>query len=227
VVARYDDSGNITKYVKVPVKFAPKTKQWYWSELRDNKDRRDNIFPMISVDLDSVEYASDRQVNRNIRIPAINDGVHIQSYYNPVPYDFMFNVQIASQYIIDEVQLIEQILPFFTPENWIRISIPELDITGIDNNNKDHTEKLLLRVVYDGSSNDRPVELEEAGYRILLWTHTFKVQGYLFTPIMSDGGAIHRVIQSYYTNPYTWAKRLEDNENEYFETGNASVQGIT
>lgn len=224
-VARYNDNDVITKYVKVPVKFAPKTKQWYWSELRAHKDRRDQIFPMISIDLDNVEYASDRQVNKNIKIPFLNDGNKTQTYFNPVPYDFTFNVQIASEYINDILQIVEQILPFFTPENYIRITVPELDITGL-NPTDDGADKLELRVVYDGSQSDMPVELDEAGYRILLWTHTFKVQGYLFSPTQ-EVGTINKVIQSYYTTDFSWEHRQEDTNNEYFENGLASVQGIS
>lgn len=226
VVARYDTTNNIIKYIKVPVKFAPKTKQWYWTELRDNKDRRDQIFPIISIDLENVEYAGDRQVNRNIRIPALNDGHKTQYFYNPVPYDFIFKVQVAAEYIIDESQIIEQILPFFTPENFIRITIPELDVTGLSQNGEDGSSKLDLRVVYDGSQNDMPVELDEAGYRILLWTHTFKVHGYLFSPIF-ESGVVNKIIQSYYVDESSWNERLTDVNNEYFQNGKAIVQGVT
>lgn len=227
VIARYNqDTGQVIKYIKVPLKFAPKTKQWYWTELREAQDRRDQVLPMMAVNLESVEFAQDRQVNRNAKVEAVNEDGSVKQFYNPVPYDFSFSLQIASEYMVDITQVVEQIFPFFTPEAWVRVTIPELSIEGLSENGEAGSDKLELRVVYESSSKDSPVELDEAGYRILLWTLNFKVQGYLFSP-MFESKAIHKVVQAYYTNDTAWANRQEDVDNEIGEPGHASVQGNT
>lgn len=227
VIARYNqDTGTVIKYVKVPLKFAPKTKQWYWTELREAGDVRDQVLPMIAVNLESAEYAQDRQVNRNAKIESSNDGTDSKEFYNPVPYDYTFSVQIAAEYMVDITQIVEQVLPFFTPEAYIRITIPELNIEGLSEGGTAGTDKLELRVVYESSSKESPVELDEAGYRILLWTLTFKVQGYLFSPF-TRSKPIHKVIQNYYITDEAWAQRQNDVEERMGELGHAALQGAT
>ena len=227
-IARYNqDTGSVIKYVKVPLKFAPKTKQWYWTELREAGDKRDQVLPMIAIDLENVEYAQDRQVNRNHKVSLSNDGGKIKQYFNPVPYDFTFKVQIAAEYMVDITQIVEQIFPFFTPETYIRITVPELNIEGFIDDDEDSeagANSLEMKVVYDGSSREATVELEEAAYRILRWDLTFKVQGYLFSPI-TEVGRVHNIVLDYHTSDESFDKRLENINNNIGDTGNASMQG--
>ena len=224
-IARYNqDTGVVVKYVKVPLKFAPKTKQWYWTELREAGDRRDTVLPMIAVDLENVEYAQGRQVNRNHKVSLSNDSGSIKQYFNPVPYDFTFKLQIAAEYMVDITQIIEQIFPFFTPENYIRITIPELNIEGFGEDDEAGADALELRVVYESASREAIVELDEASYRVLRWDLTFKVQGYLFSP-MSEVNRVHNIVLDYYLTDDNFDKREEDVNNIIGTTGNASLQG--
>jgi len=226
-IARYDVDGNITKFIKVPVKVSPKTKQWYWTELRDNKDRRDQIFPMMAVDLTNIEYDSTRQINKHIKVSSTDNGSTVDRYINPSPYDFLFTVQIASQYIADVTQILEQILPRFIPEGYIRITIPELNIIGPTQGNAQGTDILELRVIYDSTTQDSPIELDEAGYRIILWNIDFRVQGYLFSPVYKSG-VVHKIVQSYYTTEQSWSNRNEDIETLPEElSDNVTVRGVT
>lgn len=225
-IARYDEMGTITKYVMVPMKFAPKTKQWYWDELKRNNDRRDHILPIISINLDSVDYANYRQLNKHIKIASNTTGSNTTRYYNPVPYDFTFKVKIYAEYMVDITQLIEQILPPFQPEAYIRITIPELKIDETGVNEEDGAGKLDLRVVYDGSDKNSPVELDEEAFRVLTWELTFKVQGYMFTPLYTDS-LVHKVVQNYYVDEGGWNNRYLDVSKLIGDVGHASVQGIS
>jgi hypothetical protein len=224
VIARYNpDTGAVIKYVSVPLKFAPKTKQWYWTELRNADDRRDQVLPMMAIDMESVEFARDRQVNKNHKITAWNDGNDTSQIYTPVPYDYTFNVQIAAEYMVDITQIVEQIFPFFTPEAYIRITIPELNIEGENPDGAAGFGNLDLRVVYESSSKEEPVEIEEANFRVIIWTLTFKVQGYLFTPLQ-EGKAIHKISLNYFLDDDAWNSRTTD--NLIGDPGTATVQGV-
>jgi hypothetical protein len=176
---------------------------------------------MMAVNLDSVEYSKERQVNRNRKVTFYRDGGTIKQHYNPVPYDYVFTVSIAAEYMVDITQIIEQVLPFFTPEAYIRITIPELNISGASADDEAGSEKLELRVIYESSQKDAPVELDEAGYRILLWNLTFRVHGYLFSPIY-EGKPIHSVVQNYYTKMET----TDTTDLVIGEIGDKVVQGL-
>lgn len=225
VIARYNqDTGDVIKYVKVPLKFAPKTKQWYWTELREAGDNRDQVLPMMAIDMENVEYAQDRQVNRNHKITLSSDSSSNKQYYNPVPYDYTFRLQIAAEYMVDITQIVEQIFPFFTPEAYIRITIPELNIEGLSEEDEAGADKLELRVVYESASKEAPVELDESGYRILRWDLTFKVQGYLFSP-MYETKRVHHIVQNIYTTDETFDNRMEDVDLGIGELNNQAMQG--
>lgn len=224
-IARYNqDTGAVIKYVKVPLVFAPKTKQWYWKILQEAGDRRDQVLPMMAVDLENVEYSQDRQVNRNHKISLSNNSSSIQQYFNPVPYDYTFKLQIAAEYMVDITQIIEQILPFFIPETYIRITIPELNIDGLGEPDETGTDKLELRTVFENVMKEAPVELDEAGYRILRWDLTFKVQGYLFSPVC-ETSRVHHIVQNIYTEQSFWDNRMENVDGVIGELTNQSIQG--
>lgn len=182
-IGRYNnDTGNLESFVKVPLKFAPKSKSFYWVEKLDSEGNRirDLVLPMMACNLTSMEFAPDRQVSRTFRVKGDNiiSENNVELLYNPIPYNYTFNVDIAAEYMIDITQIIEQILPFFDPSVYIRVTIPELSIgtTSIG------SYPLDLKVVYDSNSRDIPVTIDESDYRIIKWTLTFKVEGYLFKP---------------------------------------------
>jgi hypothetical protein len=185
VIGRYDtESGILLKYVNVPFKFAPKMKHWYWSEKidRDTGRRvRDKVLPMIACNMTNVEHASDRKVNARYRARTrTKENNNIERFFNPVPYNYTFDVQIAAEYMIDIIQIMERILPFFDSHLFIRLVIPELDIVPDDI--KDGAHPLDIKVIYEGSSIDDTIQFDETDHRVLIRTLNFKVEGYLFKP---------------------------------------------
>lgn len=205
-IARYDDStGNILRYLRVPVTFAPKSKQWYWEARKQNK-----ILPMIAINMTGMEYSTDRAVNRNSKISIgenTRDGDNF--FYNPVPYDLTFDVQIASKYMVDVIQLIEQILPYFQPESYVNLSLPILNIDKKHPYEGKGTEPLNIKVIYEGNSKEETIDIPEADYRIILWTLNFRVQGYLFKPKFTVP-LIHNINLHWLTSEKELYGHLED-----------------
>ena len=93
--------------------------------------------------------------------------------YNGVPYNFDFNVSIVAKYAEDLTQLIEKVLPYFTPNlNITYKAIPELDI-NID-------VPILLNSV--GWQDDYQ-GLQER--RLLIADLSLTAKSYIFPPIKS------------------------------------------
>jgi hypothetical protein len=92
------------------------------------------------------------------------------SQYNPVPYDFDFSLYIYVRNIEDGTQIIEHILPYFTPDYTVKLNlIPEMGIVKevpvlLKNTN--------YEVTYEG-----PRENET---RTIIWTLNFTVKGFIF-----------------------------------------------
>lgn len=184
-IGRYDtQTGELIKYVSVPLKFAPKMKQWYWDEKTDPDTglrTKDKILPMMACNLVNVEQAEGRNVNQKYRArTTVQRDNNIERWFNPVPYDYTFEVNIAAEYMVDITQIMERILPFFDNYIFIRLSIPELDITPDDV--KEGAHPLDIKVLYEGSSKEETLDFAEEDYRTIIWTLNFRVEGYLFKP---------------------------------------------
>lgn len=194
-IARYNDDGTIRKYIKVPLKFAPKDRDYAWLYNRSHQ----MILPQMAMFLTQFAYASDRQVNKNAFFTqsvsgssGINSEMGTDSEIiraiNPVPYDLSFDLSIATKYTDDMTQVIEQILPYFAPEIYIRIPIPELKL-GL----------LNLKVIFEGCNPDTNVEIGENNFKVPIWTISFRVQSYLCQPVEITP-IIYKVIMNMYTD---------------------------
>jgi hypothetical protein len=195
-IARYDNNtGEIIGYIKVPLKFAPKTKNFYWVEKRDGDGRRirDKILPIMGISMTDTEFDSNRLVNKHHKLDTNKrNDLNSQKYANLSPYNFTFEMRIIAQYMIDITQIIEQILPYFDPTAYIRITIPELNI-DVD----DVGYPLDLKVLLESSTKEDPIDMAEDEYRIVEWNITFKVEGYLSKKSFNVP-VVQRVIQQYY-----------------------------
>jgi hypothetical protein len=104
-------------------------------------------------------------------VPDQNDPDKNRYQYNPVPYDINFQLSIFVKNTTDGTKIIEQILPYFTPE-WTTtvqlISNPDitLDIPLVINN-------ITQDDVYEGSFEER---------RALIWTLDFTMKAFFFGP---------------------------------------------
>jgi len=220
-IARYREQAGVIGGVTleglytVPLKFGPKQKTWYW--INERKD--DEMLPMLSATLQGVEYASDRQgskVGMICKSKDISTGT-IERFLNPIPYNFNFQVTIWSLHIVDIDQILEQILPFFTPFVQIRVAVPELGVT------------LDERVLFNNANPDEVTwEMSDEERRILKWTLDFTVQGYLFQPLMPQDGddagskMIKEIIIQYYTECGLFEQR--DNSSQF--TSSAPSGGL-
>lgn len=194
-IERLDSSGTVTGYKKIPLIFGTKEKIWFWLHQKKNEE----MLPSISVILSSLDYAPERQVNKIrsiVKSVSISDG-ELQRFLNPVPYNFTFTMSIWSLHMVDVDQILEQILPFFTPTIFIRVNIPELDAS------------LDLKVVFLSCIPDVTNEFTDEEIRVVKWNLDFVVQGYLFQPVKTTA-IIKKVIQKIYMDKQSWGHRFTE-----------------
>jgi hypothetical protein len=194
-IARHNSSGVVTGYKKVPLKFGTKEKTFYW--LHERKD--EEMLPIISVVLNSVEYSAERQTSKIrsvVKSQAYSDG-DIDKFLNPVPYNLGFTTTIWSLHMVDVDQILEQILPYFTPNIFIRVNIPELDAS------------LDMKVIFLTCAPDTSLEMADEEARLIKWNIDFIVHSYLFQPLKSSK-LIKKVIQKIYTEDEGWSHRFTE-----------------
>jgi hypothetical protein len=176
-IEKTDSSGNETELVKVPITYGPKDKMLARVEEDPNIQRQDAIqLPLISFEMTSFVYDSNRKVptmNRQSVTNSANSSV-LFSQYVPVPYNINFSLFVYVKNTEDGNKIVEQILPFFTPD-WTLTAelIPEMnytvDIPIILNS-------IQLSDAYTGDFKNR---------RALIWELSFTLRGYMYGPVSS------------------------------------------
>ena len=175
-ITRTDTSGNMTNYIKVPITYAPKDKMLARIEQDPNIDRPTAVvtLPMMSFEMAGFHYDGSRKLATVGKSAyRYNDNPDQLRYqYNPVPYDIDFKLYIYVKNAEDGTKIVEQILPYFTPDFTTTLKlIPDMNI------NMDIPT--VLKTVeqtdtYEGSFQKR---------RAIIWTLTFTMKGYVFGPV--------------------------------------------
>lgn len=123
-----DDSNKVVKNIRVPITYAGKEK--YIRRFESDKQQLQSIIneidlPRMSFEIDSIAYDSERKINRNSRLVSLTDNVTYEM--SPVPYNVELKLHVYTKNQEDMLQIIEQILPFFTPNYTVTLNlIPEL-----------------------------------------------------------------------------------------------------
>jgi T4-like virus Myoviridae tail sheath stabiliser len=173
-ITRTDADGNVVDLFKVPLAYAAKEKMIARFESDPNIDRPYSvILPRMSFEMVTMDYDGNRKLPTTNRYAVKDtDANYLQYQYTPVPYNIHFRLYVYVKNAEDGTKIIEQILPFFTPD-WtasVRL-IPEMNITMdipviLNNINIDD--------IYDGTFETR---------RVLVWTLDFTCKGYIYGPI--------------------------------------------
>ena len=174
-ITRTDANGNITDLMRVPITYGPKEKMLSRVNQDPNIDRQTAIIlPVMSFEMDGFTYDGTRKLQTTNRIAVLNpdDKAQNKYQYNPVPYNIGFKLSILVKNAEDGSKIVEQILPFFTPDWTVTAHlIPEMNVTM-------DVPIILTRVdledSYDGQFKDR---------RALTWTLYFTMKAYFYGPV--------------------------------------------
>lgn len=171
-LVRYNADNSEAERFLVPIAYA--AKEHYVMRLEEdiNADKKVQMtLPRLSFEMTGLSYDVSRKQNTNIKSFAqTNNGVVAQ--YNPVPYNFDFSLYLYVRNIEDGTQVIEHILPYFTPDYTIKLNmIPEM---GIIREVPIILENVTQDITYEGNRESDP--------RMIIWTLNFTVKGFIFGP---------------------------------------------
>lgn len=174
-IERLNADGTIAQQQKVPIAYGPREK--FLARLEQNPDASAKTsikLPRMAFEMTNFAYASNRKLQtiQKIYQPIVVDGQKtLDKVYTPVPYDISFNLYIMTKSTEDASRIVEQILPYFTPEWTISAKLLSgfdayTDIPIVINN-------VAMEDTYEGAFDQR---------RALVYTLSFTVKGYLFGP---------------------------------------------
>ena len=204
-IERKNSSGAVVERVKVPLAYGPRQK-WILA-LSDTTDQRRVLaarLPRIGFSLTGVSYDSVRKLNTVIRNVAANTAstCSVLSQYNPVPYNFDFELFILVNNAEDGTQILEQILPYFTPEFTVTINtIPDMGI------------KADVPIVLNSASQSDEYEGELATRRTIIWTLSFLLKGFVYPDVKS--GTLIKSIEVNFRIPGSGDSDVQELEQEF------------
>jgi hypothetical protein len=187
-LVRYNPDYSEAQRMIVPIVYAPKEDYVTRIETDPHLDKKTQItLPRMSFELLGFNYDSSRKQNTNVKQFA-QTATGLVSQYNPVPYNFDFNLYLYVRNIEDGTQIIEHILSYFTPDYTMKLNmIPEMGIVK------------EVPVILNSTSQDIDYEGNfERDTRVIIWTLTFTVKGYIYGKISDAGGPITHSITSIY-----------------------------
>jgi len=176
-LVRYNPDETEAERFIVPIAYAAKELYVQRIEGDPNLDKKVQMtLPRMSFEMNGLSYDTTRKQNTNFKtFNQTSSGV--LSQYNPVPYNFDFNLYIYVRNIEDGTQIIEHILPYFAPDYTIKLNlIPEM---GIVKEIPVVLNSTNYEVTYEGPRDSDP--------RMIIWTLNFTVKGYVFGPTSSAG----------------------------------------
>jgi T4-like virus Myoviridae tail sheath stabiliser len=194
-IDRKNKDGQESRY-RVPLSYSEKDKYIrrlqefpYLQSDENNPEIAFSYLPRMSFEMSGLNYDPTRKRNTLTKVYEPSANKNNYSYtFAEVPYNIDFNVHIMARKMEDGLQIIEQILPYFTPEFTVTLDLGSF------------ARKVDIPIVM--KSYEQTIEYESEAddgteHRILIWNMGFNVRGYLYGP-EKNGVVIKKTITEFF-----------------------------
>jgi hypothetical protein len=123
-------TGNTIQRLQIPLAYAPKEKWLVRIEQDPTLENHTYVsLPRMSFEILGYNYDPARKVNRMQQIKCGDGTGSVSTMYTPVPYNIDMSLYILTKTQEDGLQILEQILPTFTPEYTMTINaVPDMNV---------------------------------------------------------------------------------------------------
>ena len=191
-IEKKDSSGNVTSRQKVPIPYGPKQK--FLQRIRQDPNLTKQVaiqLPRMGFEMTSITYDPIRKLNSVGKIlnrATATQGLGtMQKMFNPVPYNMDFQLFVFVDNAEDGTQILEQILPFFTPE--FNVTINAIPSMGV---------KLDVPISFNSASLEDSYDGDLTTRRTMIWTLDFFMKGFLYPDIKGGGKIIKSVVVDFH-----------------------------
>jgi hypothetical protein len=177
-IKRDNKDGTPNQFVKVPITYGPKEKWLVRSEEDPELNRPvEIVLPRLSFEITDFSYDTQRKLHSLNRLVVEDptDGTKRKEQFAPVPYNLTIQLYLISKTQEDALQVVEQILPFFTPHYNLTVNLdPEMgysfDVPTVLNS-------VSLTDDYEGAFETK---------RTVVYTLTFTMKTQMFGPVATS-----------------------------------------
>lgn len=186
-------NGVAVQNIRVPLTYGPKQK--FIARLAEMGDITESTkppkaitVPRITFEMGTIKYDGSRRLPKLHRFTVVDDENNQSYTYTPTPYDIEFKMAIFVKNAEDGTKIIEQIIPFFSPDYTLTMNlVPALGEKG------KRDVSILLNAA---TSNDNYDQGKIEDRRAIIWELNFTIKAWFFGPVR--GGA--KPIKDMYIN---------------------------
>jgi hypothetical protein len=179
-VIRFQKDGTLQHKMTVPLSYGAKEK--YITRITSNPNLTksvNTVVPRMSFNLDGLTYDISRKKQTTLQNFSYTQAAGVTSQYMPVPYNFDFSMSIYVRHTEDGTQILEQILPFFTPDFTVTVNF-------IDS----MCQKYDMPIILNSVTNNTDYEGDMLTTRLITWDLQFTAKGYIWPPAKGGRGLI-------------------------------------
>lgn len=189
-IVRKNADDSVAQTMKIPLTFDDKQKflvrvQQNPSGLRDKKV--EVTLPRMGFTITTMGYDAARKITPVSKAKFVSqDQSTMNTQYNPAPYVINFQLFIASRNLEDALMIVEQILPFFSPDYNLKVNdVPEMNIQHNFN------------VVLDGVQMEDQAQGNFDDRNLVMFTLNFTTRINMYPPVYVSGTIKHVVVNVY------------------------------
>ena len=178
-IQRDNADGSTAQNIRVPLSYGPKQKfiarvDQAGDIMDANNSRVAMTLPRIAFDITGLAYDAERKLGKlkQYKLQDSGDNTVLKTQFAPVPYNINFGLYVMAKNTEDALQIVEQILPFFTPD----FTVTMTTVPGT-------SEKRDVPIVLQDVSYDDQYEGDFQSRRVIIWTLNFEMKTYLYGSI--------------------------------------------
>lgn len=162
--------------IAVPITYSPREK---FIEITTANPDIDNpnmqlVLPRMGFEIVGMNYAPERNLNPTQQIHNAQRAGYADAFmYNRVPWDFSLELNIAARRFEDSLKIVEQIIPFFSPE--MTLTLKDQQAFDMENNIQIVLNSVGFTIDYEGTFDTR---------RSIIWTLGFTMKAYMYCNIV-------------------------------------------
>jgi hypothetical protein len=172
-IVRTKNDASEYERIKIPLSYGPKEK--YIQRIKGDPDLQKKVevvVPRMSFEITNMAYDGDRHLNSILKNRNAGTATEKKQQFAPVPYNVEFTLSVFVRNQEDGLQILEQIIPWFTPHFTLAINaIPDLEL-------KDD-----LPIVMNSVTTEDSYEGDFTDDRLIVHTLKFTAKAFYYGPI--------------------------------------------
>ena len=192
-VRRFNADGSTKENIRVPLAYGSREKFLARIEQGGSITNEDGeivqmTLPRMSFEITSINYDETRKRQTVLKTPERGSGSSKKYSFSEVPYDIGFDLHIMVKHMDDGLQIVEQILPYFTPEFTVTINATDVH------------KKVDIPIQLTDVSQDVEYEGDFEERRSITFTLSFTAKSYVYGRLYESGIIKKGICRVVYTN---------------------------